>query len=115
MSFDWIFENIGALLDFWYSFGSIFFVMAVPIEVMISAFFGGFAYSLFLPNKWNFKYILLISLIPTVGGPFGENRLQILGRMKYSGGWTWIHAVIAYFFTWLLLSFVWYFVIKRKG
>ncbi|MCJ7579832.1 MAG: hypothetical protein MUP98_04775, partial [Candidatus Aminicenantes bacterium] len=41
MTFDWIFENLGAHFGFWFSYDSAFFVLAVPIEVMIAALFGG--------------------------------------------------------------------------
>lgn len=113
MVFDWVVENIGAMLNFWYSFNSSFFVLAVPIEVMIAAVLGGFAFALFMPRKFNLKYILLVSLLVGIGGAFGESRLQLIGLMTYGGGWFWPHAVISYFLTWVLLSIVWYKVLLR--
>jgi len=118
MVFDWVVENIGANLNFWYSYISVFFVRAVPLEIMITALLGGFSYALFLPKKWNWKYIFLISLIFAFGGMLGENTLRSKGFMSYSGGWTPIHAFVAYFLVWILLNLVWYFVLnkeKKKG
>jgi len=115
MSFDWIFENIGSIVNFWHSYNSILFIAAVPLEVMIGATCGGFGYALFLPKKWGTKYILLLSLIPAVGGTLGENTLQLIGNMNYAGGWIWVHAMVAYFLTWIMLNIVWYFLINKKS
>ena len=114
MVFDWVVENIGAKLNFWYSYTSVFFVLAVPIEIMIAALLGGFGYAMFLPKKWNWKYVSLTSLIFAFGGMLGENTLRSKGFMSYSGGWTPVHAFAAYFLVWTLLNIVWYFVLERK-
>jgi len=42
--FDFIFENVGTWLRFWGCYNSSFFVLAVPIEVMLTCFFGGTAW-----------------------------------------------------------------------
>ena len=114
MVFDWVFENIGANLNFWYSYISVFFVRAVPIEIMITCLLGGFSYALFLPKRWNWKYALLISSVFGFGGVMGENTLRSNGFMSYSGGWTPIHAFVAYFSVWFLINLVWYFVLNRE-
>ncbi len=114
MAFDWVFENMGAHFGYWFSKNSAFFVLAVPIEVMIAALLGGYAYALFLPKKFDIKYLLIIALLPAIGGPLGEAQLQSIGRMTYGNGWNWPHAVIGYFLTWIFLDLVWYKILKRK-
>jgi len=114
MIFDWILENIGALMGFWVSYGSMLFVSAVPLEVMIACVSVGVAYSVLVPKKWNLKYIIFCSLIPAVGGTLGEARLQSIGLMTYGNGWTWIHAFISYFAAWILLSVIWYKILLKR-
>jgi hypothetical protein len=111
---DWVIENAGAMLGYWFSYNSIFFVGAVPLEVMVAALGGGIGYGLMLPKKWDTKYLTLASLIPAVGGLMGEAKLQLIGNMAYGNGWFWPHAMVAYFLSWVVLSFLWYKVILRS-
>jgi uncharacterized membrane protein len=49
MSFDFMFENVGTLLlEYWGTSGSSLFVLAVPIEVILTCFFGGTAWALYV-------------------------------------------------------------------
>ena len=61
MVFDWVVENIGALFGYWFRSGSAFFVLAVPIGVLIAALLGCYAYALFLPKKFDIKYLLVLA------------------------------------------------------
>ena len=108
MAFDWVFENIGARLNFWHSKNSILFVKAVPIEVMVGAISGGFGWAMLMPHTFSFPYVLLVSLIVGVGGTLGEDVLLSKGKMKYARGWHWPHAFISYFTVFMLFSFIWY-------
>ena len=110
-AFDWVFESWGARAGYWYSHNSKRFVGAVPVEVMAGALGGGFAWAHLMPAQFQAPYVLLVTATVGAGGAMGEDRLAWTGAMDYHWGWTWAHAVAAYFLVWLLLSSVWYFVL----
>lgn len=111
MAFDWVFESWGARAGYWYSHSSRRFVGAVPLEVMVGALSGGFAWALLMPPHFQPLYVLLVSATVGVAGAMGEDRLARTKAMDYRKGWTWAHAVVAYFLVWLLLSLVLYFLL----
>ncbi len=119
MIFDFVFENVGTLVfGYWGTSGSALFILAVPIEVMLTCFFGGAAWALYVlsahtafiaryPNhayqSLRYALILLNLLFFGVGGAAAEWCLTLRGVMYYAGGWTPLHAFVAYFATWTLL------------
>ncbi len=115
MVFDWIVENIGAMLGFWISTNSLLFVAAVPIEIMLLATLGGAAWVHQFPKKLNWIYTLGDALIFASFGMIGEYLLKANNQMIYMGGWTSLHAFVGYFGTWILISLVWYKVISKKA
>ncbi len=122
MVFDFIFENVGTLVfDYWGTFGSSLFILAVPIEVMLTCFFGGTAWALYVlsahtsfiskyRNQSNptlrYSLILLNLLFFGAGGAAAEWSLIQRGVMYYTGGWTTPHAFVAYFATWTMLHVI---------
>lgn len=113
MIFDFIAENIGAFAGLWTSPQSIFSVIAVPIEIIALCFIGGYAWAMHLPLKPDKVYMVFEILIFGFFGALGEYLLILNGMMIYTGGWTSIHAFIAYAAVWLLLFGVWYKVIRK--
>jgi len=119
MVFDFIFENVGTLmLGYWGTRGSSLFVLAVPIEVMLSCFFGGTAWALYvlsahdsfvtthqsMSSKSLRFYLMLLDLIFFgAGGAAAEWCLIQRDFMYYAGGWTTQHAFVAYFAVWTML------------
>lgn len=112
--FDFIVENSGAILGYWNTYGSRFFVGAVPIEIMILILFGGTAWAMHLPKKFNKIFLFGESTVFGFYGALGEYLLILNGLMIYKGGWTFIHAFFGYFFTWIILFLVWYKIINKK-
>jgi len=119
MSFDFVFENVGTLvLGYWGTSGSSLFVLAVPIEVMLTCLFGGAAWALYVVSvhaslapklqshsnsSLRFSLILLDLTFFGVGGASAEWCLIQRGFMYYANGWTTLHAFVAYFATWSML------------
>ena len=119
LTFDFAFENVGTLLfGYWGTSGSSLFVLAVPIEVMLTCFFGGAAWSLYVMSvhalfisrlQGHFNghlrlYLILLDLFFFgAGGAVAEWTLIQRGVMYYANGWTSIYAFIAYFATWTML------------
>ncbi len=119
MVFDFVFENVGTLVfGYWGTSGSSFSILAVPIEVMLTCFFGGAAWALYVlsahtafiaryPNHSSqplrYALILLNLLFFGVGGATAEWCLIERGVMYYAEGWAFPHAFIAYFATWTML------------
>ena len=107
-AFDFLVENFGAYLGLWVSRNSLFFVLAVPIEIILTCLFGGAAFYLLLSSfKWNVKSVLFNSFVWSMGGMVGELYLNMIGFMRYGNGWTsFPHAFFAYLITWLILHAV---------
>jgi hypothetical protein len=108
VAFDFLFENSGTMLGLWRSSGSIFPVLTVPIEVMIICLFGGTAWALYLPRKFNLLHTILDILLFATFGTYGEYVLMQNGMMMYYQWWTSIHAFAAYAGTWIILHAVKY-------
>lgn len=122
MVFDFIFENVGTLVfNYWGTTGSSLFILAVPIEVMLTCFFGGTAWALYVlsahtsfiskyRNQSNpslrYSLILLNLLFFGAGGAVAEWSLIQRGVMYYARGWTTPHAFVAYFATWTMLHVI---------
>ena len=122
MVFDFVFENVGTLVfGYWWTEGSSFSILAVPIEVMLTCFFGGTAWALYVlsahtsfiskyRNQSNpslrYSLILLNLLFFGAGGAAAEWSLIERGVMYYAGGWTTPHAFVAYFATWTMLHVI---------
>jgi hypothetical protein len=119
MVFDFVFENIGTLVfGYWGTYGSSLFVLAVPIEVMLTCFFGGTAWALYVlsahavfVSKYQshsnmplrFSLILMDLFFFGAGGAVAEWCLIQKGVMYYALGWTTPNAFVAYFATWTML------------
>ncbi len=101
--FDYIFENIGYQLGLWEASGSIYRLLAPPIEVMVVAFLSGYTYSLIFPKKFDWNIGLSSSLLIAVVGTAFEAILVGQNLLTYTGGWTSYHALISYFVTFLML------------
>jgi len=108
MVFDFAVENAGASLGLWHVVESGLFVLAVPIEIMLLALFGGTAWALAQPKKFSRINSALDIALFSVFGMIGEFLLIKNGIMEYSGGWTSLHALAGYVITWCILLFVRY-------
>jgi len=121
MIFDFAFENIGTWLGFWGTYGSSLFVLAVPIEVMLTCLFGGAAWYMYVTSvsqeaamrfKERFNRSIILPLIMLdllffgIGGSAAEWSLIQRGFMYYSNGWSTYHALLAYFSVWAMLHAV---------
>jgi len=113
MVFDFMVENAGFFARFWTSPNSLFPVIAVPIEIMVLTFIGGYSWAMHLPLKFEKIYMLFEVLIFGFFGALGEYLLILNGMMIYTSGWTSIHAFLGYTITWIILFGVWYKVIRK--
>src|SRR5271169_5274626 len=111
--FDFIFENSGWLAGLWYT-KSEFHVGVVPLQVMGIAFFGGAAWALYLPRKFNLGHSIVDCLVFATFGALGERLLIGQVLFVYQQGWTSYDAFVAYFLTWVILHFVRYRVFFRN-
>jgi len=130
LTFDFAFENIGTLLfGYWGTSGSSLFVLAVPIEVMLTCFFGGAAWALYVISmhalfiskfQGHFngplrRYLILLDLFFFgIGGAAAEWSLVQRGVMYYANGWISIYAFVSYFATWLMLHILLDMLMRRK-
>lgn len=105
MIFDFVIENLGAIFGYWVSINSHLLVLAVPIEVMLTCFFGGAAWLLFTyPRRDNRKFVIFNSVLWSGGGTVGEWFLNNIKFMAYGNGWLSLpHAFSAYLFTFFIL------------
>ena len=119
MIFDFVFENVGTLVfGYWGTYASSFTILAVPIEVMITCFFGGTAWALYVLSahtsfiskyrkqsnpSLRYSLILLNLFFFGAGGAAAEWSLIQRDVMYYAKGWTTPHAFVAYFATWTML------------
>jgi hypothetical protein len=116
MIFDFAFENWGAIYGYWRTINSSFFVLAVPIEIMLTCIFGGAAWTLFV-SKYKGKFFIAINLVLwSIGGMAGEYFLMATGFMNYGNGWLSIpHAFMSYFLTFVLFYFVSFSIINNAN
>jgi len=105
--FDFIFENSGWLAGLWYT-KSQFHVGVVPLQVMGIAFFGGTAWALYLPRKFNLWHSVVDCLVFATFGALGERLLIGQVLFVYQQWWTSYDAFVAYFLTWVILHYVRY-------
>ncbi len=112
MLFDFVVENLGKIVGFWRSYNSAYFVLAVPLEVMLLALIGGTAWALYQPKEFNWLYSLADIVVFAVFGTIGEYILVAKGLLIYGGGWTSSHAFLGYAATWAILHSI---VYLRKG
>jgi len=102
--FDFIFENSGWLAGLWYT-KSEFHVGVVPLQVMGIAFFGGAAWALYLPRKFNVWHSVVDCLVFATFGALGERLLIGQVLFVYQQWWTSYDAFVAYFLTWVILHY----------
>jgi hypothetical protein len=105
--FDFIFENSGWLAGLWYT-KSEFHVGVVPLQVMGIAFFGGAAWALYLPRKFNLWHSAVDCVVFATFGALGEHLLIGQVLFVYQQWWTSYDAFAAYFLTWVILHYVRY-------
>jgi hypothetical protein len=110
--FDFIFENSGWWAGLWYT-TSQFHVGVVPLQVMGIAFFGGAAWALYLPRKFDLWHSLADCLVFATFGALGEHLLIGQVLFVYQQWWTSYDAFVAYFLTWAILHYVRYGVFFR--
>lgn len=109
--FDFIVENTGWIFGLWEVEGT-FSIGVVPVEVMLIAFFGGSAWALYMPRKFDAQHSLLDAFVFSFFGTFGEFLLIKHGYFMYYRGWTSLHAFFAYFIAWWTMNYVRYRVVK---
>lgn len=109
--FDFVFENSGWLLGLWHTV-SAFAIGVVPIEVMGICLFGGAAWALYLPKKFNLFHSALDCVVFALFGSLGEWLLIRQGLFFYTSWWTSALAFVAYLATWIILHFVRYRIVK---
>lgn len=112
MLFDFLVENSGKVLGLWEGYQSLQFILFVPIEVVILCFFGGTAWSLYLPKKFNIDYTVYDIVIFSTFGALGEFILIKNGILAYMNCWTSLHAAIGYAITWIILHLLNYKILK---
>ena len=105
--FDFIFENSGWLAGLWHTKSQVA-VGVVPLQVMGIAFFGGTAWALYLPRRFNLWHSLVDCLVFAFFGALGEHLLIGQVLFVYEGWWTSYDAFAAYFLTWVVLHYVRY-------
>ncbi len=110
--FDFIFENSGWLAGLWYTKSQVA-VGVVPVQVMGIAFFGGAAWALYLPRKFNLWHSVADCLVFAAFGAIGEHLLIGQVLFVYQQWWTSYDAFAAYFLTWVILHYVRYGVLFK--
>ncbi|MEM0475176.1 MAG: hypothetical protein QW343_00065 [Candidatus Norongarragalinales archaeon] len=112
--FDFFFESWGAAAGYWVSKGSLlplnFFSVpgfeGVPFEVFVIALCAGATYALLFPKKFDWRIALPTNFLIACIGAGIESLLISSGNLVYKGGWTSVHALLAYFAVFLLLNWV---------
>ena len=102
-AFDFVFENLGLVLGYWNTSGSVFQAGAVPVEVMVIAATAGYAYAMIFPRRFGWEMGFFTSLLIAAAGTAIEAMLNSFGVLAYTGGWTSMHALVAYFGTFFLM------------
>jgi len=105
--FDFIFENSGWLAGLWYTKSQVA-VGVVPLQVMGIAFFGGTAWALYLPRRFNLWHSVVDCFAFATFGALGERLLIGQVLFVYQQWWTSYDAFVAYFLTWVILQHVRY-------
>ncbi len=104
---DFLFENVGAMRDLWFSSGSAWFIFGlyVPVEVFLIALMAGMAFYLVFPPHKAALYILSTSLLIALAGVGIEGLLLDHTLLTYAEGWTSYHALASYFVMFVLMHF----------
>lgn len=110
--FDFIIENSGWLAGLWYTKSQLA-VGVVPVQVMGIAFFGGTAWALYLPKRFNLWHSVADCLVFASFGALGEALMIGQVLFVYQLWWTSLDAFAAYFLTWVILHYVRYGVLFR--
>jgi len=105
-------ENVGGALGLWRISESISFIGYMPIEAILICFLVGFAWSLYLPDKFNKNYSLYDILLFSIFGTLGEIVLVNNGIMEYQGGWGTPFVFAGYLLVWVLLHVMNYKVLR---
>jgi hypothetical protein len=105
--FDFAFENSGWLAGLWFT-KSQFHVGVVPVQVMGIALFGGAAWALYLPRRFNLWHSVVDCVVFATFGALGERLLIGQVLFVYQQWWTSYDAFVAYFLTWVILHCVRY-------
>ncbi len=111
--FDFIVENSGWILGLWYTKSQLA-VGVVPLQVMGVALFGGAAWALYLPRKFDIRHSFLDCMVFSFFGALGERLLIGQVLFVYQLWWTSVDAFVAYFLTWVILHYVRYHVFFRS-
>lgn len=101
---DFAFENWGAQAGLWTSYGSPLFLGAVPIQVFLIAILAGMAYHLVILPRHDALYVVATSLLIAMVGVGIEGLLLDYKLLTYTGGWTSVHAMAAYFITFVAVN-----------
>lgn len=101
--FDFIFENLGLILGYWYTSGSILQLGAVPVEVMGIAFCAGFTYAILFQKKFDWQLGFFSSVWIAAAGTAIEAILVSSEVLTYTSGWTSLHAFVAYWFAFMIM------------
>ena len=113
LALDLVFENAGAAFGLWAVRWGLVMFGAVPVEIVIVTLFGGFAWALYMPAKFNFRHSLLDAAMFAFFGTFGEFLLIQGGLMSYYSWWNPALAFVSYAGAWALLNFVRYKVVEE--
>jgi hypothetical protein len=112
LAFDFVIENAGAIAGLWATSGGAIMLGAVPIEIIVLTSVGGTAWAAHLPKKLTKDFVAAEILLFGAFGALGEQILIRNGLMTYTGGWTAMHAFVAYAMTWSILFCLWIKVIR---
>ncbi len=110
--FDFIIENSGWIFGLWHTISQ-FHVGVVPIQVMLVALFGGAAWAMYMPKKFNLNHSMANCIVFALFGALGEWLLIRQGIFVYSLWWNSILAFFAYLITWIVLTFVRYRIFNK--
>jgi len=105
-------ENVGGALGLWGILESVLFIGYMPIEVMLICFLVGFAWSLYLPEKFNKNYSLYDVLLFSSFGTLGEIALVNNSIMQYHTGWGTPFVFAGYLMVWVVLHIINYKVLQ---
>ncbi len=113
MLFDLVAENAGWFAGLWHTvpsnlMGIVLALGVVPVQVMCIALFGGAAWALYLPRKFNKWHSLADCIVFAFFGALGERLLIGQGLFVYTLWWNSYLAFAAYLVTWAILHAVRY-------
>ena len=108
LAFDFIVENSGWIYGLWETKNSALAIGIVPIEIMLVCLIGGTAWALYLPRKFDWVLSTADIVVFAMFGALGEHMMRQAGLMFYYEWWNFGWALVAYAFTWMILHFVRY-------